>query len=239
MAAMRGSGPNLPYEVLAGVLPCPGGWLVVSAKLQGITLAGPVPEVYRHFTDVLDARPQYTVAGLHLPLGLLSQQRRGGRTCDVAARRLVGRPRSAAISSPPSREDLVAWRAGGAPHVSAVTRSLLGRIAEVYEVIGSYHQRSVFETHPELSFYQLNDERPLRYSKHTRAGYEERAALVTARIPGADHALEIKVGGANRFHVVDGLAMLFTARRIRSRGVVRLPDMPEWDSDGLRMELIY
>jgi len=237
--ARRGAGPNLPYETLAGVQPCPGGWLVVSAKLQGVTLARPVPEVFARFIDVLDNRPPFSVVAVNLPLGLPDERLPGGRACDRAARRLLGRPRSAAIASPPSRHDLRAWGAGQPTAVSAVTHSLLARIAEVYEVIGSYHQRIVFEVHPELSFYHLNGERPLRYPKHTRAGREERIGLVRERIPGVDHALSVGVTGAKPAHVIDCLAMLFTARRIRARSIVRLPELPEWDSEGLRMELIY
>ncbi|HUZ43511.1 MAG TPA: DUF429 domain-containing protein [Acidimicrobiales bacterium] len=237
--ARRGSGPTLPYELLAGVQPCPGGWLVTSAKLQGISLAGPAPEVYPRFIDVLDHRPALSVVALHLPLGLPNGHEAGGRTCDRAARRLLGRPRSAAIASPPSRQDLRAWKSGQPTAVSAVTRSLLARIAEAYEVIGSYHQRTVFEVHPELSFFQLNGEAPLRYPKHTRAGREERVALVQERIPGMQSALNAHPPGTKPAHVVDGLAMLLTARRIRARSIARLPDMPEWDSEGLRMEFVY
>ena len=237
--SMRRGGPALPYQLLAGVQSCPGGWLVTSARLQGISLSGPASEVYGHFIDVLDNRPAFTVVALHLPLGLPDRHSPGGRACDRAARRLLGRPRSAAIASPPTREDLREWKEGGAPAVSAVTRSLLRRVAEAYEVIGSYHQRSVFEVHPELSFYQLNEAQPLRYPKRTSAGRAERTALLEDRIPGAAAALESTPAGAKPAQVVDGMAMLFTARRIRARSIVRIPDMAEWDAEGLRMELIY
>jgi predicted RNase H-like nuclease len=221
------------------VLPCPGGWLVMSAKLQGVSMAAQSPEMHEQFTDVLDSRPPFAVAALHLPLGLLDQPMRGGRNCDRAARQLLGRPRAAAVASPPTREELARWKAGGRPEVSAVTLSLLRRIAEVYEVIGSYHQRSVFEAHPELSFYQLNGDRPMRFAKNTVAGRAERAGLVEARIPGAENVLRRPVQGARLQHLIDGLALLWTARRLRARGVQRLPELPEWDTDGLRMEIVF
>lgn len=236
---MRRGGPDLPYELLGGVQPCPGGWLVVSAKLQGVTLAGPVADVHPTFLDVLDHRPAFSIVAMNLPLGLPDRATRGGRACDRAARQLLGRPRSPAIQSPPSREDLAEWRRGEAPPVSAVTASLLRRISEVYEVIGSYHQRTIFEVHPELSFYQLNEERALRYAKHTVAGRLERRELLEGRVPGADSAIDTPVRGAKPAQVLDCLAMLYTARRIRSRGITRLPQDAEWDSEGLRMELIY
>lgn len=237
--SMRRGGPDLPYEVLLGVVPCPAGWLVMGAKLQGVNMSAQAPEAHSRFIDVLDSRPPFAVMALHLPLGLPAEHTRGGRACDRAARRLVGRPRSAAIASPPTREDLTAWRTGGSPPVSAVTRSLLRRISEVYEVIGSYHQRTVFEAHPEMSFYQLNENRPLRYAKNTVAGRGERRTLVVDRIPGAEQALTYHLPGVRLAHMYDGLALLWTARRIRARGIQRLPEMPEWDAEGLRMEIVF
>lgn len=238
MAAPKRRGPALPYELLAAILPSPAGWLVVGGRLQGASLAAEVPSVEGRFIDVLDHRPAYSVVALHLPLGLPSRHQPGGRSCDRAARRLLRMPRSAAIASPPSREDLDAWRAGKPAQVSAVTASLLPRIAEVYDVIGSYHQRSVFEAHPELSFYLLNDQRPLRHPKHTAEGRAERAALLEARVPGAGRSL---AHAPSRLadHVADALAMLWTARRIFAHAVARLPEDPEWDAEGLRMELVY
>lgn len=238
MAPPKRRGPALPYELLAAVRPSPVGWLVVGGKLQGASLAAEAPSVEGRFIDILDHRPGYSVVALHLPLGLPSRHQPGGRSCDGAARRLLGMPRSAAVASPPSREDLAAWRAGQPVQVSAVTRSLLRRIAEVYDVIGSYHQRSVFEAHPELSFYVLNDQRPLRHPKHTEEGRAERVALLEARLPGARRSL---AHAPSRLadHVADSLAMLWTARRIFAHAVVRLPERPEWDGEGLRMELVY
>ena len=47
-------GAQLPYRPLAGVVPCPGGWLVAGAKLQGITLSAEAPQVFGTLLDVLD-----------------------------------------------------------------------------------------------------------------------------------------------------------------------------------------
>src|SRR5579884_1968927 len=236
---MRRPGPELPYQLLGGVQSCPGGWLVVGAKLQGISMAPQPAEVLPTFIDLIDHRPAYSVIALRLPIGLRSVHQAGGRSCDVAARKLLGRPRSAAIASPPSREDLAAFRSGGRPAVSAVVAAQLARIAEAYEVIGSYHQRTVFEVHPELSFFQLNGNRPLRRPKHTGARREERRSLLLEKIPGAERALDHPVAGASPDHLADGLALLWTARRIFARAVTRLPELPEWDEEGFRMELVY
>lgn len=232
-------GPQLPYEMLAGIEPCPGGWLVVSAKLQGIALAPQGPEVFERFTDILDYRPSFSVLAIHLPLGLPSDKVPGGRKCDRDARTVLHWPRSAAIASPPSRKELKTWERGdtGVQRLSVVTRSLMPRIVEVYQHLSSYHQRTLFEVHPELSFFQLNDDRPLRFSKHAQAGLDERCELLTRKIPGVERVLTAKLDGVRLSHLLDGAADLWTARRLFARAVSRLPEDPEWDDDGLRMEI--
>lgn len=235
----RPRGPQLPYQLIAGVEPCPGGWLVVSAKLQGTMIAPQLPEVLARFTDLLDYRPPLSAVALHLPIGLPDKPSPGGRTCDRDARRLLGWPRAAAIASPPARTQLQAYQAREhVEGVSAVTRSLLRRIDEAYEHIASYHQRTIFEVHPELSFLQINENQPLRYPKHTTAGLDERRSILLQRLHGTERLLEEVPAGAHLTHVLDAFADLWVARRIIAHGVSRLPEDPEWDAEGLRMEIV-
>jgi len=235
-----GRGPILPYRPLAGVIPCPGGWLVASGKLQGVTLAPEEPTLHPTLIDVLDYKPAFEIIALAAPVGLLDAYRPGGRTCEQQARRLLGPRRGAAITSAPARGPL-AEQAGGAaqiPGLSAVSRLRLPRIRETVSEIQPYWQRTVYEVHPELSFYQLNEDTPLRWSKHRPAGREERRLLLETRFAGVDRVLDAHVGRVRPFHLLDAAACLWTARRIAARAVQRIPEDPEWDSEGLRMEFV-
>src|SRR5436189_2588237 len=100
---LRRRGSPMPYELLAGVVPCPGGWLVASGKLVGINLFPQAPQVVARLREVLDAVPEYTVIALAAPVGLPDWPSRGGRACDREARRLLGWPRSGAVRSAPCR----------------------------------------------------------------------------------------------------------------------------------------
>ncbi len=122
--------------------------------------------------------------------------------------------------------------------MSAPQWAMLRRIAEVDANIAPYWQRTVYEVHPELSFYQLNEDTPLRYGKHLHRGVAERRALIERRMPMMADALDRRVRGARRHHLIDAAACLWTARRIAGRAVNRLPDFPEWDEIGLRMEYV-
>jgi predicted RNase H-like nuclease len=228
-------GAPLPYRPLAGVEPCPGGWFVVGGKLQGVSLFPEPPSVVSSIMDVLDNRPPYEIIALHAPIGLPGQRTPGGRACDRQARQLLGTRRGSAIAAPPTRSDVYDASGEG---LSAVVRAQLARIREVQRDVASYHQRSVFEVHPELGFYQLNDDRPLRYGKRTHLGIDERLSLLQARMPGLERVLDNVPEGVRLPTALDACVNLWTARRIAARAVSRLPEVPEWNEDGLRMELV-
>ena len=238
-----GHGAQLPYQLLAGVVPVPAGWLVASAKWQGVTIAPEEPRVADAFIDVLDYKPAYRVIAAFTPIGLLDEPRPKGRSCEREARRLLGAPRASAIASAPPRPALAfqtyreaAAASGG--HLSPVGWRRARHVAEVDGVIAPYWQRTVFEVHPELSFFQLGGDRPLRYPKRTRAGREEREAILRARLPGAERLLDAALPGVTKRHLLDAAACLWTARRIAARAVNRVPEDPEWDALGLRMEIL-
>jgi len=236
-------GAQLPYRTLAGVVPCPKGWLIASAKLQGITTSPEQPQVVKTFLEVLDYKPAFQVVALFSPVGLLEDPVAKGRTCEREARALLGRPRSSAIVSAPVRASLAcssyaeARQANGG-RLSIVGWNLMKRTAEVHQQIAPYWQRTVFEVHPELSFFQLNGDVPVKYSKHTRAGQDERRELLVGRLPGVERIIDERIRGLSRAHLLDAAACLWTARRIAARGVVHTPEDPEWDNEGLRMEYV-
>src|SRR4051812_11004092 len=94
----------VPYDLLAGVVPTRAGWIVASAKLQGIQMYPNEPELLDRLEDVLDYRPSFRVIALNAPIGLYDEPVDGGRRCDHEARQLIGFPRAGAIPTPPVRK---------------------------------------------------------------------------------------------------------------------------------------
>jgi predicted RNase H-like nuclease len=234
---MKRGGPDLPYSIVAGVTPCAPGWLVASAKLHGATFAPEAPRVLSSFTDVLDERPTFSVIALNAPVGYVDESTAGGRTCDRLARVLLGR-RGSTVHNAPSRSTLQAEKEVTGDGLDAITNVLLRRYREVAAEMAPYRQRTVFEVHPELSFFQLNSDVPLRWSKKSEAGQEERTALLKAKIPGVERVYETEIDDVPHTHLLDAAALLWTARRIFARAGTRLPVDPEWDEQGLRMEFV-
>jgi predicted RNase H-like nuclease len=236
MAASR-KGPDLPYSVVAGVTPCGPGWLVASAKLNGPTFAPELPRVLDSFAEVLDERPSFSVIALNAPIGYVEDAHTGGRTCDRMARALLGR-RGSTVHNAPSRADLKEGAPAGGDHLDAVSTALLPRYREVAAEMAPYRQRTVYEVHPELSFYQINGDVPLRWTKKFEVGRDERRELLLKRIPGIDRVLDAELDDVAPSRLLDAGALLWTARRIFARAGTRIPSDPEWDEEGLRMELV-
>jgi predicted RNase H-like nuclease len=228
-------GPELPYVLLAGVVPVKKGWLVVPGKLVGVSLHPEAGEVVAHFAEVIDHIPSYEVIAVMAPIGLGKRWTERGRRCDRDARKLVGWPHLGAIASPPGRLDL----AKGQRAVGDVTsRRLVQAIGEVNREMQPYRQRTVYAVHSELSFFQLNGDRPPRYSKQSAAGLRERRALLLHRMATAEPVLDDELPGVSDRHLLDGAMALWTARRIVAKAATRLPANPEWDGEGLRMEWV-
>jgi predicted RNase H-like nuclease len=236
-------GPALPYQLLAGVVPCPAGWLVASGKLVGIQIYPEEPTVAATFRDVVDAIPQYAVIAVTVPIGLPAKASRRGRRAEIAAREILGFPHAGAIGSAPTRKSLTAAsyedaRKANGGQLDVVTWQQFAKIREVDAEMQPYMQRRVFEVRPELSFFQLAEDEVLKHSKDTAAGQRERHALLLRRMPGSERILDASLKGVRKGHLVDGAVALWTARRIVARAVTRVPEDPEWDDNGLRMEIV-
>lgn len=217
---------------------------MAGGKLVGTGLFPDPPTVETKLIDVIDHIPPFTVVCLAAPIGLPDRPIAHGRQCERDARRVLGWPRLGAVLSAPavnvaelarSYDEAIHLNGG---KLSPVTWGRIRHIREVREVIQSHIQRSVYEVHPELSFHQLNGDAPLVHSKHTPEGLKEREELLVRRLQGLEARLEAGwPKGSNRTNLLDALACLWTARRVAARAAVRIPENPEWNKDGLRMEL--
>jgi predicted RNase H-like nuclease len=194
--------------VIAGVDGCPGGWAVATAS--GTWEVAHVRELEGLGTVVID-----------VPIGLLES---GPRACDLAARRLLGRPRSSSVFPAPSR----ALLGDPEPRCSAQLRNILPRIAEVDAYLASAPRARLFEGHPEVSFALMAGGRGLRHSKRTPAGREERRRLLAAAFPAVPERLSLDA--------VDAYALLWTAGRLARGEAVRLGG--ETDPRGLSAQIV-
>ena len=234
---------KLPYKTLGGIVPCPGGWLIVPARLAGVTVVADDPEVVPTLLDVLEFKPKFDAAAIYCPTGFHDRPTTPYRTCDEEARTLVGWPRSIAVRPTPSRAALNAETRTEAQELEPwLTRDDLRRfrwLREANREFQPFHQRTYFAAHPDLTFVQLNNDCPLVSSPYQQDGMLERIALIRDKLPGIEEiASRTPPHGAAQIHLLQALGLLWTARRIAGRAMQRVPLDPDWDASGMRMEMV-
>ena len=58
------------------------------------------------------------------------------------------------------------------------------------------------------------------------------------RLSHVEAIVDAEIPGVRPWQLIDAAACLWTTRRIASRAMTRIPEDPEWDETGLRMELV-
>ena len=139
--------PDLPYRVLAGVVPCGDGWLMLTGKLQGVTLS-PMRADRQDVPRLLDYRPTFDIVALHAPIGLLADGVPGGRACDREARRLLGPQRAPRSTRRPAGRCWPPTTGSTSPSASAPSAGDAAPRRRGRPGDRSYHQRPVYEIPP-------------------------------------------------------------------------------------------
>ena len=112
------------------------------------------------------------------------------------------------------------------------------KIREVDQHITPADQTRIAETHPELIFVLMNGEQPLAHAKKTPQGKAERRTLLEkAGFPIQALVLPPKSSGWAEDDLLDACACAWSAKRLANGTGLRLPETPEYDARGLRMEI--
>jgi predicted RNase H-like nuclease len=226
--------------ITVGADGCPAGW-VCAVRCDA---EPPAIAVVATFAELLAAWPDAIVA-IDIPIGLPS---RGPRVCDRLARARLG-PRRASVFPAPIRPSLEAasyaeanriCREVQARGMSIEAWNIVPKIRDVDSVISAGLQDRVIEAHPELAFAEMSDSHPLIWSKKTPDGRSAREAALTAHLPLASALLQQRrPPRVAADDLLDAMATLWTAERYLRGAACRLPDEPERDERGLRMEIWF
>src|SRR5262245_19672995 len=230
-----------------GIDGCRGGWLVAASDAALSALRFSVVEDLEPL--ISGAERDGMLMAIDIPIGLAEG---GPRTCDLEARRLLGRPRGSSVFPAPCRPALAATtyrRACGLSRralgvaMSIECFNIMPKIRQVDALMTPARQAFVREVHPELVF-ALASGRPhgLVEPKRTAAGERVRLRLLRRAAPRFDPAaLRARLGRSRiaRDDVVDAVACLVAALRIAEGKALVLPaGAVEQDSRGLRMEIV-
>jgi len=241
---------------VAGVDGCKGGWFVVIVSRMKEDSRTDTPCVLkvkkslvaRDFAEVLSKTTDCELVCVDIPIGLSDGNRPRG--CDVAARELLHRPRASSIFPAPIRPCLMAKDYETACRISSehsgknLTKqsfALLKKIRQVNDLITPALQNRFREIHPEISFWALNNKRPMRHNKKRFVGRKERAKLLSAIFENVEKIISEarRPGKVAPDDILDALVAAWTACQAVSGKTETLPQKPELDSKGLRIEILY
>ena len=225
---------------------CRGGWLL--CRLDVDTLKVDLIAVVPHIQHVLDREVSATHMAIDIPIGLPKVG--CSRKADVRARSLLTRLRGSSVFPAPPRELLTKHTHSEA---NAYSKALCGKgvprqahaifpkIAQVDEIMTPELQDRLFEVHPELCFWGLAGA-PMQHSKKTHEGYEERrrilSQVLSTEIPRQSEVRNLRLP-IEADDLLDALVAGVSALRASRGDARRIPDDPEIDGKGLRMEMVY
>lgn len=229
-----------------GVDGCRAGWFCVGlgiGKLSG--------GLYPSLSSLVEATGLAGTVLIDIPIGLKAGLE-GPRQCDVLARRHLGK-RASSVFSAPIRELL---EAATYPEANALSKALTGKglSKQTWNICGKIREadrllqtsdgarRRLREAHPELCFYGLNHDRPMQHAKRSKAGFEERRALLARYLPDIQAFLESTLADYPRSQlarddVLDATVCALTASLPASWR--HIPENGERDRTGLTMEIIF
>jgi predicted RNase H-like nuclease len=216
------------------------GWVAVSIDNSGSNTIEFLCDV-RQLAD-----RKFDMAMIDIPIGLPPS---GNRDCDVEARNLLAHHRSRIFTG--ARRPLLGCTCyeqanklgkgelGGG--VSCQLYCLLPKIREVDEFISKKSQNKMRETHPELVFWRLNNEKPLAKKKSTQ-GREQRIKLLKDwGIKDVRELLANRYGtGAKVDDVLDACACAIAAKDAANGTDCYVPtSASKPDATGLKMQIWY
>ena len=220
---------------VVGVDGCRGGWLAAIAGADGGV-------TWRWTAAVAEllAEPADAVA-VDMPIGLVES---GRRTCDVQARRLLGR-QGASVFAAPVRpvlgcttyaEARALLAARGGPSMSAQAFGIVRAVRDLDAAVSTADDDRVVEAHPELAFRAMTG--TALASKKTAEGRAERLAALSATWPDVATLVAQAPRPAAPDDALDALACAWVARRWL-RGEARILGDEARDARGKPMRIAY
>lgn len=228
-----------------GIDGCKTGWLAIARDEEKNWWA----EVFSDFSALGRTAQSAQRVLVDIPIGLPTHQ---ARRCDTLARqRLQARrssvfpvPSRAALQAPDYRSGCDRNQALMGKRISKQAWNIGPKILEVDRWLLQHdpRQQQVRECHPELALMGLNHGVPMAHNKKKTEGQQERLHVLRRHWTAVD---EIFHELLKRFprravapdDILDALALTLTAAQ--APALVALPPEPEYDEQGLRMEITY
>ena len=230
----------------AGIDGCKAGWILTTFD------ENPEYRLIENDEDFISALHEFDRVFIDMPIGL--EDENYTRECDRELRKVLGAEYAPSVFSPPIRPALHA-----PSYVEANMQSyeytekkltvqawnITPKIRLLDQVLSEHQdlRESVFESHPELIFMNLNGGM-IYQKKNTKKGLRHRLGLIVDREEVADDFFrdikeEFRRNQVDEDDIVDSMALALAAKRSIEEGIKTIPKDPPVDSEGLKMAIHY
>ncbi len=210
--------------------------------------------VVPRFADVTEHALAPGIVAVDVPIGLPERTGHGGRGAERTVRPLLGE-RQSSVFSVPSRAAIYAAGYGEACRVALATSDPPRKISkQLYMIAPKIREvdalargppdlaARLFECHPELAFWRLNNNQPLFEPKKVKGRpYEPGLALRRRLLQRAGLSAGVTDAvpppGCGPDDVLDALACAIIARRLHQGVAEPFPSPPPRDAFGLTMAI--
>lgn len=238
----------MTHQRVVGVDGCPTGWISVSIAAEGAII--PKVRIHARFVDLI-AETENSIIAVDMPIGLPDFVGPEGRGPERLVRQKLGQRQSSVFSVPARMavmtEDYreacaVAANASNPPRkVSKQCFHIFPKIREIDAVMTPALESRIFEVHPELAFWRLNECQAMALPKKIKsrpnpAGLDERRALLIRHGYVADDLAKPPRGAASD-DLLDAAVNALIARRILHGEAESFPPGPARDKKGLRIAI--
>ena len=229
-----------------GIDGCKSGWFYVSLDENDKFSFGVISDISEIKNEINNAEQ----ALIDIPIGLRETDTRE-RLCDLEARKVLG-PLRSSVFPPPSRLALVFDDYNQASQInfqctgrrlSKQSFAIMKKINEVDEFIRNFGmQNKIREMHPEICFWALNGNRPMEYNKKKVKGIRERTLLLKQQYDRTEELIsDAKKSFLRKDLAIDDIidAIVGAVSLKYCINFWQLPNEPETDDKGLKMEIVY
>ena len=241
-------------KVFVGVDGCREGWFTVALTETdsfGVFQFSKISDLYSFFCD----GNTHVRILVDIPIGLVdSKSNFKRRFCDVKARSLLRPYRQSSVFPTPCREAIYARSYESACDINEevtgkrLTKQTWGIVPKIREmndflIVTASAKEKIIEIHPEICFWALAG-KPMEHSKKENEGFNERKKLLQEICTSTDEIVQNALSKYRRKDVarddiLDALVASVTAKLSYQRGLKSIPEIPEKDSQGLPMQIVY
>lgn len=228
---------------------CKSGWFSVSLSETAWETA-----IHKNILSLWEVHSGSESILIDIPIGFRKNEPLE-RLCDLAARKALGQGRGSSVFPTPCRSSVycTSYEAAHLENKRSVDRGLskqtwaiVPKIREVDAFLKSAPESMavIRESHPEVAFWGLNGRVPLKHSKKTAEGLQERIQILSRydeRIENIyqDSMKKYLRKEAASDDIIDALCLAITGQVMLRTEILTLPIAPETDEYGIPMQILF